>query len=415
MMTTAIASTATAPFALYHFQQVASYGLLTNLLAVPLTALWIMPWGLAAYLLMPLGLEALALAPMGWGISALLAIAEAAAGWPHAAIRVAIPPGWALGLASMGGLWLCLWRGRWRLWGLAGVAAGLIVMVWPGPGPDILISENGRLMAVRGGDGGLSVSEPRRDRFTREIWLRADGQFEAGTWPTSSPDDGDWLSCDPLACLYRPNGLSVALIRDARALLEDCSMADIVVAGIPVPRFCRAEIIVDRFDVWRHGAHAITFTQDGPVVARVADRIGLRPWTPGSPAGLGAGWNSGLAVLPDQADEPALHLDPVRTENAGLIGRVGRFQGDRRALLAQPFQGHLLVVDQGHDDGAVLRRLAPQDDHGVAVIDAGIDHAVAGNLERIMIAVAKQGRRHVGELRMVAQCLDRRAGGDLTI
>ncbi len=278
LLTTAIASTATAPFALYHFQQVASYGLLTNLLAVPLTALWIMPWGLAAYLLMPLGLEALALAPMGWGISALLAIAEAAAGWPHAAIRVAMPPGWALGLASLGGLWLCLWRGRWRLWGIAAVAAGLIAMVWPGSRPDILISEDGRLMAVRAADGRLSVSEPRRDRFTREIWLRADGRSEVTSWPTAGPDEAAWLTCDPLACLYRPNGQSVALIRDPRALQEDCSMADIVVAAVPVPRFCRADIVVDRFDVWRHGAHAITFTQEGPVVARVADRIGLRPW-----------------------------------------------------------------------------------------------------------------------------------------
>ena len=33
---------------------------------MPLTALWIMPWGLAAYLLMPLGLESLALVPMGY-------------------------------------------------------------------------------------------------------------------------------------------------------------------------------------------------------------------------------------------------------------------------------------------------------------------------------------------------------------
>ena len=91
----------------------------------------------ASDLLMPLGLEALALAPMGWGISALLMIAEAASGWPHAAIRVAMPAGWALGMASLGGLWLCVWRGHWRFWGIAGVVAGLIAMVWPGPGPDV--------------------------------------------------------------------------------------------------------------------------------------------------------------------------------------------------------------------------------------------------------------------------------------
>ncbi len=278
MLTTAIASTATAPFALYHFQQIASYGLLTNLLAVPLTALWIMPWGLAAYLLMPLGLEALALAPMGWGISALLAIAEAAAGWPHAVLRVAAPSGWALGLAALAGLWLCLWRGRWRLWGLAGLAAGLIGLVWPHPGPDILISGDGKLMAVRSVDGGLALSNMRGERFIREIWLRADGGPDAIPWPSAEANQDGALVCDPLACLYRRNGLVVALIRDARALGEDCMVADIVVASVPVPRFCRARIVVDRFDVWRQGAHAITLSAAGPTVDHVTDGAGGRPW-----------------------------------------------------------------------------------------------------------------------------------------
>ena len=278
MLTTAIASTATAPFALYHFQQIASYGLATNLLAVPLTALWIMPWGLAAYLLMPLGLESLALVPMGWGISALLAIAEAAIGWPHAVLRVSAPPGWALGTAALGGLWLCLWRGRWRLWGMASVAAGLVGLFWPHQGPDMLISEDGRLMAVRAADGGLALSEMRADKFTRGIWLRADGRPDARPWPDIGASQDGRLICDPLACRYRRDEVVVALIRDVRALSEDCAVADIVVASVPVPRFCRARVVVDRFDVWRHGAHAITLTPDGPNVERVSDTIGNRPW-----------------------------------------------------------------------------------------------------------------------------------------
>ena len=279
LLSTAIASTATAPFAVFHFQQIATYGLVTNLLAVPLTALWIMPWGLAAYLLMPLGLESLALVPMGWGISLLLAIAEAAAGWPNAVLRLASPPGWALGIAATGGLWLCLWQTRLRLWGVAGLAVGMIALAWPRPGPDILISEDGRLMAVRAADGGLAVSNLRGERFTREIWLRADGRADARPWPATGTSEDGRLSCDPLACLYRRDGRVVALIRDPRALAEDCVVADIVVAAIPVPRACRDRAAADRFDVWRHGAHAITLTPGGYNVERVADALGLRPWT----------------------------------------------------------------------------------------------------------------------------------------
>ena len=65
-ITTIVATAATAPFAVYHFNRFAEYGLAANLAAVPLTALWVMPWAMAAFCLMPAGLEAVALTPMGW-------------------------------------------------------------------------------------------------------------------------------------------------------------------------------------------------------------------------------------------------------------------------------------------------------------------------------------------------------------
>ena len=46
------------------------------MIAVPLNALWTMPWGLVACLLMPFGLEHLGLVPMGWGIEATIWIAQ---------------------------------------------------------------------------------------------------------------------------------------------------------------------------------------------------------------------------------------------------------------------------------------------------------------------------------------------------
>ena len=64
-LTTLIAGSVTAPFAVYHFNRFAAFGLAANLIAVPVTALWIMPWAVAAFLLMPFGLEVFALTPMG--------------------------------------------------------------------------------------------------------------------------------------------------------------------------------------------------------------------------------------------------------------------------------------------------------------------------------------------------------------
>jgi len=61
-------SVATGAFAAYHFNRLSLLGVVANLLGVPLTGFWIMPWGLLAMLLMPLGLERFALVPMGWGV-----------------------------------------------------------------------------------------------------------------------------------------------------------------------------------------------------------------------------------------------------------------------------------------------------------------------------------------------------------
>jgi competence protein ComEC len=275
-LTTVVATLATAPYAVYHFQRLATYGVLANLAAVPLTAFWIMPWGIVAFALMPLGLEELALRPMGWGIEALLAIAENAAGWPGAASAVPAMPGWGLGLMTAGGLWLCLWRRAWRLAGLAAVAAG-VASLWLAPRPDILVSQDARLIAVRDADGRLALSSERVERFAAGIWLRRNGQEDAAPWPENGePQPG--LRCDPLGCLYQTGGLSFALVRDPLALAEDCRNADAVIAPVPVPRGCRARVVVDRFDVWRHGAHALTVREGWIHVDTVADAVGDRPW-----------------------------------------------------------------------------------------------------------------------------------------
>jgi len=80
-LATLIAGLATAPFAAYNFNRIADYGLAANLLAVPMTALWIMPWGVAALALLTFGLEAVALAPMGWGIDGVIAVARMVSSW----------------------------------------------------------------------------------------------------------------------------------------------------------------------------------------------------------------------------------------------------------------------------------------------------------------------------------------------
>ncbi|HYM30851.1 MAG TPA: ComEC/Rec2 family competence protein [Candidatus Cybelea sp.] len=279
-LTTLVAGFATAPFALYHFNRFVDYGLLGNMLAVPLTGIWVMPWALVAYLLMPLGLERIGLVPMGLGVDLVIWIARRVAGLPGAVLLLPPLPLWGMALTGVGGLWLCLWRRPWRRAGVLAMAAGLGAILIT-PRPDILIDGEGKYLAVRAADNRLMVSPARGARIAEQTWLRHDGQLDAAPWPALGESYDGRLRCDALGCDYRAHDLLIALPRDEAALAEDCRRADVVVASVPVRGRCSsARIVVDRFDLWRRGGHAIYLRDDGTVrIETVADWRGVRPWS----------------------------------------------------------------------------------------------------------------------------------------
>jgi competence protein ComEC len=110
-VTTLVATLGTYPFSIYHFHHIALYSPLANVIAVPLSALWTLPWGVITCLLMPIGLERLALVPMGWGIEVTIWVAQHVSALPGNVWTTPRLPAAGLLLISLGGLWLCLWRG----------------------------------------------------------------------------------------------------------------------------------------------------------------------------------------------------------------------------------------------------------------------------------------------------------------
>ena len=153
ILSTLVASTATAPYAAYHFNRFQVYGIAANMVAVPVTGFWIMPWAVATLLLMPLGLEGLGLIPLSWGIDVVIWVAEEVAAWHGAVVLLPAMPIWSLGLISLGGLWLCIWRRRQRWLGVGGIILGLAGMLTTNS-PDLLVDGSGRLLATATKDGG---------------------------------------------------------------------------------------------------------------------------------------------------------------------------------------------------------------------------------------------------------------------
>ncbi len=281
-LTSLVASLATAPFALYHFNRFTAYGLAANLLAVPLTGMWIMPWVVVAFVLLPFGVEAWALVPMAWGIDAMIWVGRTVAGWSGAVALVPAMPAWGLAALSLGGLWLCIWQGRVRWLGAAPVAAGLAsLLFWRGP--DVLIAGDARLVAVRGADGGLAFSTGGRgNNLVRETWLRRDGLESAVVWPGQGVSADGRLACDPTGCVYTARGHVVAIARRPEALADDCRYATVLIATVSVRRPCPApQVVIDRAALVRDGGHAVWLGAEGDAQAlSVRSSRGDRPWVP---------------------------------------------------------------------------------------------------------------------------------------
>ena len=291
-----IATLATAPFALFHFDRLALWGLAANLIAVPLTAVWVMPACLAVYVLLPFGLAHLPFQLLGWGVAAINLTAETVASWPGASLLLPAMPLWGLIAATAGGLWLCLWARPWRLAGIAGLVVAFASPFLVRP-PDILVSGDARVLAVADPHGELWLSTARAQRFTSDEWLERRGQAEAKTWGRAPPEAlAGWFACDTLGCRYEREGRAVALVFSGQALLEDCWGNDLVLATLPVRGACpKGTAVIDRFSLWREGTFAIWVEAERIRWESVADWRGVRPWSPkrtGDPV-----------AIPDEAEE----------------------------------------------------------------------------------------------------------------
>jgi competence protein ComEC len=278
---TVVASSASAVFAIYHFQQNAFYGLGANLLAVPIHDLWIMPWGIASYFLMPFGCESLALRPMGWGISGMLATARLFAGFPGASGHYEAMPAAALALIVLGGLWFLLWTRRWRWFGMAPVLAG-IALTLTARAPDLLIAEDGKLAAIRTESGAIALSNRAHDRFTQSIWVQRAGEGDIKEHqPEALADASETSDCGKGICRFTVAGHKAAIISDSRGVQAGCADALDVVTSPLALHDCTAKLVIDKAVLAREGAMSIMFGPDGPIVSTVRQTTGERPWTTG--------------------------------------------------------------------------------------------------------------------------------------
>jgi competence protein ComEC len=273
--TTLVAGSLSSIPAAYHFGRIAPLSLVANVLALPIISFIVMPFAVVAVLLMPLGLEAPPLWIMGEGVRLVLAVSDGVAGLPAA--RLDIPPISASAAAVMtaGAVFLCLWRGLLRLAGVGVLLAGLLAAPF-GARYDVLVDPTASTVAVRGEDGLLVPADPRRGRFAVEKWLSADGEAISPAKAAARPG---W-TCQDKVCVAEVARKRIGYIREGGFLSGRCAEFDVLIADFPLRGACRAnKVRIDRFDVWRNGAYALTVDNDVVNIHTSRGEQGARPWT----------------------------------------------------------------------------------------------------------------------------------------
>lgn len=271
LLTSAIASLATAPLTLYAFKRFPVYTLLGNLLSSTTVALWVMPSLLIGTLMMPFGAADPFYNFASHGIALMNKAAAFTAGLPHAVYVSPAMPFWGLLCSVFGGLWLCLWRTRVRYLGLTAFVIGLISPAFT-TFPDVLASEN--VVAFKNNYGKLVFKEGKSDQLLRSDWMAANRQEEELT-----------MTCPDGLCIYEKNGRAIGYAHTKKGAEAGCARTDLDVLFITADftKRCPVPIQVIRFDLMKNGTYALYMKPSGIKIETVGGEMGFRPWVSAYP------------------------------------------------------------------------------------------------------------------------------------
>ncbi|QZP07007.1 ComEC/Rec2 family competence protein [Caenibius sp. WL] len=272
------------PIVLFHFHRAGVYGALANMVGIPLTTFITMPLIALALLCDLAGIGAPVWWMVGKSLELLLSIAHVTASQPGAVTHLPTMGHGVFALFLAGGLWLALWRGRVRLLGLLPVilAAGLALRA---PGTDILVTGDGRHVAIVGEGERLVLLRASRSDYTRDNLAELSGLTAEpvlfGAWP-GARCSRDFCTATVVRAgkAYHLLATRSRALVEAGALTQACARADIVIADRRLPRNCTPRWIkADRRMLQQSGGLAINLTHRS--VTAVAQNQGRHGWWKG--------------------------------------------------------------------------------------------------------------------------------------
>ncbi len=293
-LTTLVAGGTSTIAAVYHFDRLSPYSVIANGLSLPVSEALVMPPALIAVLLMPFGLEYYPLKVMEFGLWATMKVSDWTASLPAANLLVAKPNVVGIVMIALAAGIIAVGVGGLRWVGLGLAALGLVVATFNAR-PDVLVEDRAATVAVQDASGNYVFSTGSKNKFASGKWLQGNGETTGLIDAEARPG---W-DCSAGDCFTDLGAMSIAYLHEKSGQGVYCPPTQIIIADYPLHFACReAKVVIDRFDVWRKGAHAITFNNGRYIVTTARDEQGTRPWAYDSRKSIGAKPRAPSAISP---------------------------------------------------------------------------------------------------------------------
>ena len=161
-----------------------------------------MPMVLVCLAALPVHLAFYPLKALGFGLGILNNITDFVAHLPHSVWQTDALSFGGFILIVLGGFWLCIWRRRWRWWGLLPIIIGVLPLFGAKPQPDMVFSPHGTDIAVRDDAGNLVMLPRQNDSWTKKIWQENLGLKALSKREQAELQIAD-LRCDEELCTYK--------------------------------------------------------------------------------------------------------------------------------------------------------------------------------------------------------------------
>ena len=275
VITGILVTAVTAPIIGFHFGRISMIGVLSNLIAIPVMAFWIMPLIVATLVLMPFGAGALPLWLMKPGLTLLIETAGLAADqawglWHVEQFSAVFATGMMVAIA-----WVLIWRQNRVVWlGVIPLCIAIAAQILYRPA-DILVSGDQESWAIRDRAAGKLILPAGISGFQQSVWMARYG--------IADHDAGNVVEkCDGAVCRATVGGKRIVVADGMVNPFYACRHADIIISlKRDMPRgICPSDVTIIDDDLlwWRGGVSVALRSGTAPVIETVRETSGTWPW-----------------------------------------------------------------------------------------------------------------------------------------